>query len=292
MNILKAVLMGLIQGITEFLPVSSSGHLAIFKQILGIELDSGIYFDVMLHLGTLVAVIIVFREDIWGMIREFFYMLMTIFANFLVFLLKKKGDNRYKYFKVVSTSYRKLCLMVIISTIPTGILGMVGSDLVAKASETLWVVGICLLLTGGLLFLADRHPNGRLRVKDTTYSSAFILGIAQGVAVMPGLSRSGTTITTGLMLGYNKKLAVKYSFIMSIPAILGAVVVEIKDMKGEAFGSANLPAYLLGTIVAGVAGYFSIKYMLKLIRNKRYIGFAIYCVAVGAIAIGYSIITH
>ena len=160
MNIIKALLMGLIQGVTEFLPVSSSGHLAIFKQVLGINLDSGMYFDVMLHLGTLVAVIIVFREDIWGMIREFWGMLVTIFANFLVFIVRRRGNTEYKYFKVINSSYRKLVLMVIISTIPTGILGMVGSDLIEKASGTLWVVGMCLILTAVLLLLADKHPDG------------------------------------------------------------------------------------------------------------------------------------
>lgn len=290
MNIIKALLMGLIQGVTEFLPVSSSGHLAIFKQVLGINLDSGMYFDVMLHLGTLVAVIIVFREDIWGMIREFWGMLVTIFANFLVFIVRRRGNTEYKYFKVINSSYRKLVLMVIISTIPTGILGMVGSDLIEKASGTLWVVGMCLILTAVLLLLADKHPDGTMRIKDAPYSSAFILGIAQGIATMPGLSRSGTTIATGLMLGYNKKLAVKYSFIMSISAILGAVVVKIGSFKNEAFGSANLPGYILGTIVAGVTGYFSIKYMLKLIKTKRYFGFAIYCAVLGIVAIVFSIV--
>lgn len=290
LDILKSVLMGLIQGITEFLPVSSSGHLAIFRKIFGLNLDTGLYFDVMLHLGTLVAVIVVFREDIWGMLREAWGMLVTVFANFLVFIMRRRGSSKYTYFKVVNSSYRKLVLMVIISTVPTGILGMVGSELVEKASDTLWIVGICLILTAVLLFLSDKHPDGTMRIKEAPYSGAFILGIAQGIAVMPGLSRSGTTIATGLMLGYNKKLAVKYSFIMSIPAILGAVIVKIGDLKNEAFGSANLPGYILGTIAAGVTGYFSIKYMLKLIRSKRYIGFSIYCAVIGAAAIIFSLV--
>lgn len=291
-DILKALLMGLIQGVTEFLPVSSSGHLAIFRQVLKLELDSGNYFDVMLHMGTLAAVIVVFREDIWGMLREFWGMLMTIFANLLIFIKRKKGDNRYTYLKVVNSSYRKLVIMVLISTVPTGILGIVGNELVEMASGRLWIVGICLLLTSALLFLADRHPDGTVRVKNAPYSSAFIMGIAQGIATMPGLSRSGTTISTGLMLGYNKKLAVKYSFIMSIPAIIGAMLVKIGDLKNEAFGSSNLPGYILGTAAAFGVGLLSLKFMLKLIRNKRYIGFAIYCLVIGLVAIGYSLITR
>ncbi len=289
MNILKAILMGVIQGATEFLPVSSSGHLAICKQILGLKLDNGLFFDILLHLGTLVSIIVVFHEDIWRMIQEFFFMLATCFANLIVFFKRRRGDTRYTYFKIVNSSYRKLVLMVIISTIPTGILGIVGKDMIAMASETLWVVGACLIATSALLFLADRHPDGTLRVKNAPYSSAFIVGIAQGVATLPGLSRSGTTIATGMLLGYNKKLAVKYSFIMSIPAVLGAVLVDFKDFGSEPIGSANLPGYILGTITAGIVGYFCIKFMLKLIRRKRYIGFSIYCLVVGLITLGFSI---
>lgn len=288
-NILKALLMGLIQGATEFLPVSSSGHLAIFKQVFKMELDTGNYFDVMLHMGTLAAIIVVMHEDIWGILREFWGMLVTVFANLVVFIKRRRGDNRYTYFKVVNSSYRKLVLMVLVSTVPTGILGIVGDELVERASQTLWVVGLCLVLTAVLLFLADRHPYGKIRVKDATYSSAFIMGIAQGVATMPGLSRSGTTITTGLLLGYNKKLAVKYSFIMSIPAIAGAMVVKFGDLKNEALGSANLPGYILGTLVAFGVGVLCLKFMLKLIRSKRYIGFAIYCLVIGLAVIGYSV---
>ena len=289
MDILKSIFLGLVQGATEFLPVSSSGHLAIFKHVFHMDLNSGVFFDVMLHLGTLIALIIVFREDIWGMIREFFGILQTLFANLLVFIMRKKGDTRYTYFKVVNSSYRKLVLMVLISTVPTGILGAVGSSVVEKASGQLWLVGIFLMITATLLFIADRHPRGTVRIKDATYSGAFILGIAQGIATMPGLSRSGTTIAAGILLGYNKKLAVKYSFIMSIPAVFGAIVFELKDIKSEVFGSANLPGYLLGTVAAGVVGFFCLKFMLKLVRSRKYIGFSIYCLVMGLLAIGYSI---
>ena len=285
MSLLKALFMGLIQGITEFLPVSSSGHLALFKKILNIDLSSGIYFDILLHFGTLIAIIIVFREDIGGMIREFFNMLGTCFCNLLIFFKRKKGETRYKYIKVINSSYRKLVLMVVISTIPTGILGFLGRKLVEKASDTLWMVAIGFLISAVLLLLADRHRFGKINMKKAKYSDAVILGVVQGVATLPGISRSGSTISTGFMLGYNRKLAVKYSFIMSIPAVLGAVVVELAGEKNEAFGSANLPAYLLGTAVAAVVGYFSIKVMMKIIQKKRYFGFSIYCFICAFIAI-------
>lgn len=285
MEILKAAFLGLIQGLTEFLPVSSSGHLAVCKRLFKMNLDAGVHFDILLHLGTLTALIIVFREDIFNMLKEIWGMLMTIFVNTLIFFAKRKGNTKYSYVKVINSNYRKLVLMVIVSTIPTGLLGIFGKDLVGTATNTLWLVGLCLIITSVMLFLADRHSNGRIRVKDATYSSAFFMGISQGVATMPGLSRSGMTISTALFLGYNRKLAVKYSFIMSIPAILGAVIVDLMDLKTEPFGSKNLPGYIIGTIVAGVVGFFCLKYMLKLVRSKRYIVFSIYCFAVGVLAI-------
>lgn len=290
MNILKSILLGLVQGLTEFLPVSSSGHLAIFGKILGANLDSEIYFNVLLHLGTLIALIIVFHEDIWHMIQEFFQMLLIIFANFIIFIKRRRGDTKYTYFKVVNSNYKKLVLMIIISTIPTGIIGLLGGDFTELATNTLWFVGICLMITSGLLMLADKKSNNTMKINKAKYSDAYFIGVAQGVATLPGISRSGATIAAGMMLGFNKQLAIKYSFLMSIPAILGAVIVELGGNKSVVFGSANLPGYILGTITAAISGYFAIKFMLKLIKNKSYKGFSIYCIAAGVVGIILSFI--
>lgn len=290
MNILKSILLGLVQGLTEFLPVSSSGHLAIFGKILGTNLDSEIYFNVLLHFGTLIAIIIVFHEDIWHMIQEFFQMLLIIFANFIVFIKRRRGDTKYTYFKVVNSNYKKLVLMIIISTIPTGIIGLFGGDFTELATNTLWFVGICLIITSVLLMLADSKSDNTMKINEAKYSDAYFIGVAQGVATLPGISRSGATIATGMMLGFNKQLAIKYSFLMSIPAILGAVVVELGGNKNVVFGSANLPGYILGTITAAVSGYFAIKFMLKLIKNKSYKGFSIYCIIAGVAGIFLSFI--
>ncbi|MGN0370328.1 MAG: undecaprenyl-diphosphate phosphatase [Butyrivibrio sp.] len=291
MNVLKAAFMGIVHGFSEFLPISSSGHLALLKRIFNLNPDSLGYFTLMLNIGTLIAVIIAFREDIWGMIRETFGMLATVFANFLVFLKRKSGDTRYTYFKIINSSYRKLVLMIIISTIPTGVLGVVGRELAHMASMNLLVVGLCFVLTAVMLFLADKHPDGMVRVKDAPFYTSFFIGTVQGVASMPGISRTGATIAAGLMFGYNKKLAVKYSFIMYIPAAIGSIIVGFKDLKGEAFGSANLPGYLLGMVLAGVTGYLGIKLMLRMIKNKRYIGFSVYCLIIGLVSIGIFVFT-
>ena len=290
MNILKSILLGLVQGLTEFLPVSSSGHLAIFGKILGTNLDSEIYFNVLLHLGTLIAIIIVFHEDIWHMIQEFFQMLLIIFANFIVFIKRRRGDTKYTYFKVVNSNYKKLVLMIIISTIPTGLIGLLGRNFTELATNTLWFVGICLMITSGILMLADRKSDNTMKINKAKYSDAYFIGVAQGVATLPGISRSGATIATGMMLGFNKQLAIKYSFLMSIPAVLGAVIVELAGNKNVVFGSADLPGNVLGTITSAVSGYFAIKFMLRLIKNKSYKGFSIYCIIAGVAGIILSFI--
>ena len=168
MSLLQAILMGLIQGITEFLPVSSSGHLAIFKALFGIE-EPGILFDVLLHVGTLVAVFIVYFKDIWQMIVEFFKMAAEFFLNIGIFFQSKFSGEAARYHRLVSNGYRKMDLLVIIATIPTGIIGIVDADFVELASELLIIPGICLILTGVLLLIADHAKDGTKTPKNITY---------------------------------------------------------------------------------------------------------------------------
>ena len=230
MSLLQSVLLGLIQGLTEFLPVSSSGHLAIFKQFFQIE-TGGMFFDILLHIGTLIAVFIVYYKDIFRMMKEGFAIIGDFFVNVATFFKRVITKEDLPYRKIVHNSYRKFVMLVIVSTIPTGIIGIAAKDLVSAAEQILLVPGICLIITAVLLFIADRIPDGGKTPKQVTYTNAFLIGISQGIATMPGLSRSGTTITACLSTGMTRKFAVKYSFIMSIPAILGALVVEIKDVE-------------------------------------------------------------
>lgn len=291
MTILKSIFLGLIHGLTEFLPLSSSGHMAFYSNAFKIQNNGEVFLDILLHIATLVAVIVYFREDIVNMFREFGKMMMTIFANLLVFISKRRGDNRYTYFRVVNTSYKKLIIMIILSMIPTMMLGIVGQDLVLLAGNSLWVVGICFIITSALMFLTDRHDDGTLRIKDAPYSSGILMGVAQGVSVIPGLSRTGTTIAMGIFLGYNNKLAVKYSFIMSIPAILGSIVYKFIHFKGLGFDRGMIPGYFFAMVIAGVLGYFSIKVIMKFVQRKRYIGFSVYCLVMGIASIIFSIVS-
>lgn len=285
MSLLEAILMGIIQGVTEFLPVSSSGHLALFKIFFDVK-DVGLLFDVILHLGTLIAIFAVYYKDIWKMIREGFAIIADVCRNIGIFFSNLANKKKGGYHHVVCNGYRKFVMLVIVSTIPTGIIGVLDASLVEMASKILVVPGICLIITSMLLLLADHSKGGDKMPKQVTYSNAFIIGIAQGVATMPGLSRSGTTIAACLLSGFNRKFAVKYSFIMSIPAVLGSLVFELSDLANVSFTNTELLYYLVGMAVAAIVGYICIKVMLYIVRQKRFTGFAIYCFLVGAISVG------
>lgn len=284
MSLLEAILMGLIQGITEFLPVSSSGHLALFQ--IAFDLDEvGLLFDCLLHLGTLIAVFAVYYKDIWKMICAGFAIIGDFFANIGIVFSHLTGKKETPYRRVICNSYRKFVMLVIVSTIPTGIIGIAASDLIEYASTVLIVPGICLIITSILLFIADRCREGSKTPKHVSYTNAFVIGMCQGVATMPGISRSGTTITACLLSGFDRKFAVKYSFIMSIPAILGSLVLQLFKIKDLNLEAAQWLYYGIGTAVAAIVGYICIKIMLYVVKQKKYTFFSIYCLIVGIISI-------
>ena len=183
MNIRQAILLGAVQGLAEFLPISSSGHLAILQNLFHIEADTGMLFDVLLHIGTLTAIFVVFWKDIAKLILEFFGIVADFIRRF-----------REPDLIVLSSAYRRFVLLIIVSTIPTAILGFIGRDFVEYASSTLLIPGIGLIITSILLFICDRIGDGRKGIKKITYLNAFEIGIAQGVATIPGISRSGATM--------------------------------------------------------------------------------------------------
>lgn len=286
MDIIKAVLMGIIQGITEFLPISSSGHLSIFQNIFNVTTDTGVLFDVLLHFGTVAAIIIVFWKDVFRLIVEGFGILYEVLVNVLIFLKRAVGFRRDKgYYVLDSNPYRRFALLIIVSSVPTAIIGFVARDFAESASRSVLVPGICLMITGVLLRLADRLPDGKKKTKNASYFDAVMVGIAQGVAVLPGLSRSGITITALLALGFERKFAVKYSFIMSIPAIIGAVLLEISQLAGTTISAGALANYLAGMLTAAVVGYIAIRIMLIVVREKKYKIFSIYCIVMGLLCL-------
>ncbi len=286
MGLLEAIFLGIIQGLTEFLPVSSSGHLAIFQKIFGMK-GAGISFDVFLHLGTLLAVLMVYWKDILGLFVNGIGILADSTANIISYCRSRKNGKSPAYRKIVYNSYRKFALLVLVSTIPTGIIGILGKKLVSGASDTLIVPGICMLVTAILLFISDNVPDGDRTPKKTGYLQGVFMGICQGIATLPGLSRSGTTITAGLLCGLRRDFAVKYSFIMSVPAILGATLIEIPEMKQDITSNGALN-YVVGMLLAAAVGYVCIRTMLIVVKNKKFKYFSYYCAIVGVIAVAAS----
>lgn len=286
MSLLQAIIMGIIQGVTEFLPVSSSGHLAIFKILFHAETDTGLLFDVILHLGTLLAIFAVYYRDIFRMIVEGVQIIRDAFINVMRFFRNKFCKEENKYIRIVTNGYRKFVLLVIVSTIPTGIIGIVASEFIAMASQILLIPGICLIVTSILLFISDRIQGGRKGPKNISYTNGFVIGICQGIATLPGLSRSGTTIAACLISGFDRRFAVKYSFIMSIPAVLGAAILELKDLPSASVSGTEIAYYLVGMLVAAVVGYICIKTMLVIVKKKKFTIFSIYCFLVGVLSIG------
>lgn len=285
MKVLQAVIMGLFQGISEFLPVSSSGHLAVFKALFGYESDTGVLFDVLLHFATLISICGVFYKDIIRLVTEFVGMVSDIFSNALALSKSLAESNPPKYRKILKSSYRKFVLLIIISTIPTGFLGFLLRGVVEFSSSNLLIVGICFIGTGACLFLSDFLNISEKRLNEANYGDAFSIGCVQGVATLPGLSRSGTTIIAALLCGFDRKFAAKYSFIMSIPAVLGALILELTQISNETVTGGDVGCFILGMILATVVGFFALKFTMKMIVSKYFKYFSFYCLAIGIVSI-------
>lgn len=276
MSFLTSILLGLVQGVTEFLPISSSGHLAIASQLLNMDGTENIpqFFDVLLHLGTLVAVFIAYWPEIWDMILEFFRGIRDIAHHSTPDPLPPA---------------RRMILLVIVGTLPLFAV-LPFKDRIEGLSDNLYVVAAALILTGFLLFFSDRVRKGRKKERSARMTDALIVGISQAFATCPGLSRSGTTIAAGLMRGFDRTFAVRYSFLLSLPAVLGANILSLKDAVQEGVDWGMLPIYLVGMVVSAVVGYFAIRLVNLLTDKGKFGNFAYYCWGVGVLTLILSIL--
>lgn len=276
MTLLSSILLGLIQGVAEFLPISSSGHLAIAEHLLGVTgTHPPEFFDVLLHLGTLAAVFVAYWGDIRDMIVEFFCGVRDLARHST---------------PVPVPPARRMILLIIVGTLPLFAVLPI-KDSVEGLADNIYFVGGALIVTGFLLFASDRVKKGRKTERSATLLDVFLVGVAQAIATCPGISRSGTTITAGCFVGFERKFAVRYSFLMSIPAILGANILSIKDAM-ETVVWAEVPIYMAGVLVSAVVGYACIR-LLKMIADKGKFGFfAYYCWAVGALTLVLSLIQN
>ena len=268
MTYFMSILMGIIQGVAEFLPISSSGHLALFQTFFGMENmeEKYMFFTVLLHFGTLISVCMVYWRDIVDMIREFFLGIAALAGR------KDTG--------VAPPPARRMVMLIIIATVPLFVMVFL-RDAVNQLFSNSIMVSCALLATGFILFFSDRMARGHKTAKNATVADALIVGCGQALAVIPGLSRSGTTISVGMMRGFDRAFAVRFSFLMSLPAVLGANVLEIKDALASNFPIEELPMYLVGVAVSAVVGYFAIRLVKSLSDKGKFGKFAYYCWAVG-----------
>ena len=270
MSIWNAIILGLVQGITEFLPISSSGHLSILNNLFDLtSTDEGhMLFDVLLHLGTLASICVVYWQDIVQMFNE-----VLGFVN-----VGPLAGQRQRHYPGA-----RMFIMIVMATLPLVLILPVH-----KMIETLYYhnifIGIALVLTGCMLYVSDKMKRGTKTETNMTISDALIIGLCQCVATIPGLSRSGTTITAGIATGLDRKFAVKFSFLLSIPAVLGANIISLVDAFKEGVDIANVPAYLVGMVVAMVAGIASISLLRRIAEKGRFGGFAYYCWVMGVLS--------
>ena len=274
MNVFEAVILGIVQGLTEFLPVSSSGHLVLMQKIFGVT-EPALFFDTMLHAGTLLAVFLVLWKDIWVIIRR---------------------------------PIQPLTGLLILATIPTVIAALVFKDAVEHAFESGQFLGFSFLLTASLLCAAEllsrrqigapAHGGGAnalKKAKDMNWLDALVIGLLQAVAIIPGVSRSGATISGALSRGLDRDFTARFSFLLSIPAILGAVLFQAKDLITDgaaAAGSLGTGAVVAGTAISAIVGFFAIRLMMKIIRERSLFGFAIYTAILGTLVLVDQFLTH
>ena len=277
MSILEAIILGLVQGIAEFLPISSSGHLAILQNLFNMsDIEGGhMLFDVLLHFGTLVAICFMY----WTDIKSMFTQTVDLFTG----RNPAPAGARRQY------PAARMFMLIIAATLPLVLILPVHKYIGLLSNSTIFVGG-ALILTGCMLFVSDKMARGTKTEKTMLFKDALIIGLCQCVATLPGLSRSGTTITAGIATGHDRSYAVKFSLLMSIPAVLGATILELVDAVKAGVDASLIPAYLFGMIAAMVSGVLAIG-LLKLVAKKtKFGGFAYYCWVVGVLTIILSLI--
>lgn len=285
MSFIEALILGLIQGLTEFLPISSSGHLAILENIFIKGGSAGILFDVILHVGTLVAVFAALHQEVMRLVYEGCTCIYDMFGNAGVYLHNKTHQDARRYKKIISNNYRKLLLLLLITTIPTAIEGFLFENLAEIAGENFLAPAMGLFITGVLLLTADFFSAGKKIPKDVTYKTALLIGIFQGFAVFPGISRVGVTIVVCLLCGFNRKFAVKYTFLAGIPTVIGAAILEIPKIPGSGVTIGMLATYVAAATIAGFTGYLCIRIMMEAARKRKFRFFSIYCFLLGIAAV-------
>jgi undecaprenyl-diphosphatase len=269
LSLLEAVVLGIVQGLTEFLPISSSGHLVLGEFLLKIKLDD-VSFEVFVHLGTFFSVVIVFRNAIRSLLQTVWLLIAS----------RKSARSSDQVKKDVS-----LLWLIVIGSIPAGIAGLLFKSQIEKSFTSPGLVAVMLLITGVVLFLTTYFKASRDRMN---LPDALAVGIAQAFAMLPGISRSGMTISAGIFRGVERSRAAEFSFLLSLPAILGAALIELREVLSHPLLQQNLAIYSAGAITAFGVGYAAIRFLLKVIKKGKFQYFAYYCFALGILFLVFS----
>lgn len=286
MSVLYVILAAVIQGITEFLPVSSFGHTETLAKLFGISRDTGLLLETMLHLGTAGAVVFLFKKDLKRVCLEIAGMVMDIIGNVHLYIHNKRTGEELHYTRIVSGTYRRFAALLLLSVLPTALLGFSARRLVEMTAVSQIAPGIGFLISGIFLLVTDlNNTGGQKGPKDAEYNSAMWIGISQGLAVFPGVSRMGITICTALFCGFSRKFAVRYSIFMSLPAFVGAFLAEAGQFAGSGMSVGTGFTYFLGMIIAGLVGCLAIRFVTDLVQHVKMRYFAYYSFLIGAVAL-------
>ncbi len=264
MDLLRSVVLGIVQGLTEFLPISSSAHLAIVPQLLGWE-DPGAAYTAVIQIGTELAIILYFWRDIW-----------TIATAWLRGLVSKDARQDPNWF---------MGWFIIVGSTPIVIFGLLLEDFIDREFRNLWVMAIMLIVLGLLLGIADRFGRNARPIEKLTMGHAILFGLAQACAIVPGVSRSGATITMGRLLGYERRAATRYAFLLAIPAVVGAGIYKLKDIPGGENAYGTMPT-IVGTIVSFIVGMAVVHWLLQYVSTRSFAPFVIYRVVLGLVVLG------
>lgn len=276
MTYFEATVLGLVQGLAEFLPISSSGHLALLQNWFGIDETKVLLFTVLLHVGTLISVFIMYWKDIWELIVE------------LVLTIKDLCTG--KGLRMEERPVRKLGVMIIVTTIPTAIIGFLFNDFFDSLYTSVIPIGVGLIITGFLLVFAEKKGESDRGIKQMNLRNAIFIGTVQGIAICPGISRSGSTLFGSLICDLDRKFAVKFVFLISIPSILGSAILEAPAAIEAGVSLSQLGPVLWGMAVAAAAGIFAIKSMIKIVSDKKLSWFSYYVWILGLVVVIYGIV--
>lgn len=277
MTYIQAIILGLIQGLAEFLPISSSGHLALLQYFFGINGDSVLSFTVLLHLGTLISVFFVYWKDIVDLVKELIATIKDLFT----------GNG----LRINANPTRRMGFMIIVATIPTALIGILFEDFFESLYSSLVAICLGLIFTGFILLVAERMGKQDKNIMTLKFRHAVFVGIMQGIAICPGVSRSGSTLFGSLMSGLDRATAVKFAFLISIPSIMGSVILEAPDAFAQGMDMTIIGPIIAGVIVSALSGVFAIKAMIRVVTGKRLVGFSIYVWLVAIVVLGYVLIS-